>query len=98
MLAIIFFGWPAILVALGLSIAGILAKRPLLMVLGAIIFTPPALYLSGYPALRWFGWFLPVCLAAGAYALKKHKPWIAWLLTFPALAVSAWLAVLVLTQ
>jgi hypothetical protein len=98
MLAQIVFGWPAIITALVLCIAGLIAKRPLLMVLGAAVFIAPGLYLSGYPAIRWFGILLPVCLFGAAYALRRKKTLIAWLLTLPALIVSARLAYLVLTQ
>lgn len=98
MLAQIVFGWPAILASLALCIAGLLAKRPLLVILGAALFIAPGLYLSGYPALRWFGFLLPVCLFAAAYALQVKKTLIAWLLTLPALIISAWLALLVLNQ
>ena len=98
MLAQIVFGWPAIITSLVLSAAGILFRRPFLVALGAVFFIAPALYLSGYPAIRWFGLLLPVCLFGAAYAVRKKKPVIAWLLTLPALVASVWLAYLVLTQ
>lgn len=98
MFAQIFFGWPSILASLALCIAGLLAKRPLLVALGAALFIAPGLYLSGYPALRWFGLLLPLCLFGAAYALRRKKAVVAWLLTLPALIVSAWLAFLVLNQ
>jgi hypothetical protein len=98
MLAQIVFGWPAIITSLVLCIAGLIAKRPMLVVLGAVFFIAPGLYLSASPAVRWFGLLLPLCLFGSAYALRQKKPWIAWLLLLPALIASAWLAILVLTQ
>ncbi len=98
MLVRIVFGWPAILTALALCLTGLLAKRPLLVALGAALFIGPGLYLSGSPAINWLGFLLPACLFGSAYALRQKKTGIAWLLTLPALLVSAWLAVVVLTQ
>lgn len=98
MIAQIVFGWPSIITSLVLSIAGMALKRPWLAALGAAFFIAPGLYLSGYPALRGFGLLLPACLFGAAYALRRGKSVIAWLLTLPALIVSAWLAILVITQ
>jgi hypothetical protein len=98
MLAQIVFGWPAIITSLVLCVAGLIARRPWLVISGAALFIAPGLYLSGYPAIRWFGLLLPVCLFGAAYALRQEKTLIAWLLTLPALIVSIWLAVVVLTQ
>ena len=98
MFAQIVFGWPSIITSLVLSVAGLLAKRPLLVALGGVFFLGPALYLGGYPAIGWFGLLLPVGLFGAAFALRQKKPWIAWLLVLPALIASVWLAILVLTQ
>jgi hypothetical protein len=94
----IFFGWPAILVSLALCIAGLLFKRVLLVILGALLFVPFSLYLSGYPTVRAAALLLPLCLFGAAYALYRKKTLISWLLILPALLASAGMAVLVLTQ
>jgi hypothetical protein len=98
MFAQIVLGWPAIITSLALCVAGLLAKRAWLVALGAAFFVGPGWYLSGYPAVRWFGYLLPACLFAAALALWKKRPAIAWMLTLPALATSAWLGFLVLAQ
>lgn len=94
----IVFGWPFIILSLSLAVAGILIKRPALLVAGAIIFVPPAWYLSGYPVIRWFGMLLPVSILGAAYHVKKDKPRLALLLVLPPLVTSAWLAFLVIAQ
>lgn len=94
----IVFGWPFMILSLALAFAGILIKRPVLLVASAIFFVPPAWYLSGYPAIRWFGMLLPVSLLGAAYYVKNDKLRLALLLVLPPLITSAWLAFLVMAQ
>lgn len=94
----IIFGWPFIILSLLLSGAGIIAKRPAFLVAGAVIFTPPAWYLSGYPSIRWFGILLPVLILGAAYSVERGKTGLAWILLAAPLLVSAWLATVVITQ
>lgn len=97
-LAVIFFGWPAILAALTCSGIGLLGKRWPWLLVGAALMTPPAWFFSGYPAIRWAAFFLPLFLLASAFAVRKRKFNLAWFLALPVIAASAWLAVLVLLQ
>lgn len=97
-IAQIVFGWPFIILSLALAFAGILVKRQGLLVASAIFFIAPAWYLSGYPAIRWFGMLLPLSLLGAAYYVKKDSLRLALLLVLPALIVSAWLAFLVMSQ
>ena len=94
----IVFGWPFIILSLSLAFAGILLKRHVLLVVPAIFFVPPAWYLSGYPAIRWFGMLLPVSLLGAAYFVKKDNLRLALLLVLPPLITSAWLAFFVMAQ
>lgn len=98
LLAQIIFGWPFIIISLLLAVTGILVKRPALLVAGAVFFVPPAWYLSGYPAIRWFGMLLPVCILGAAYYVKKGRFRLALLLVLPPVILSAWLAFLVMAQ
>lgn len=97
-LVVILFGWPAILAALTCSGIGLLWKRWPWLLVGAALMTPPAWFLSGYSAVRWAAFFLPLLLLASAFAVRKRKFTLAWLLALPVVAASAWLAVLVLFQ
>ena len=94
----IIFGWPFIILSLLLAVTGIVMKRPAWLVAGAVFFVPPAWYLSGYPAIRWFGMLLPVFIVGAAFFVRKGRPGFAWLLLSPAIIASAWLAFLVMAQ
>ena len=89
------FGWPMISLSLGFTFAGILLKRSTLSLVGAVLFLPPAWYLSLYSA---FSLILPLCLFGSAYAVSKGKSGLAFLLIVPILLVTSWLAYIVLTQ
>jgi hypothetical protein len=92
----IVFGWPAIIVSILLSIAGIWRKKPGLLMAAGIVCIPFAYYVSnGFrsPLL-----LLPVCELGAAYALMRGFNRIAWLLIAPLLIVAALLAYTVLTQ
>ena len=94
----IIFGWPFIIISLLLAVTGVILKRPALLNAGAVFFTPPALYLSGYPSIRWFGILLPLFFLGAAYYVNRGKAGLAWVLLSAPVLVSAWLAFLVITQ
>jgi hypothetical protein len=94
----IIFGWPFIIGSLLLSAAGILLKRQQFLVAGAFFFLPPSLYLSGYPGIRWLALLLPFFIFAAAYFVRSNRSGIAWLLLLPPMAISVWLAYLVMAQ
>jgi hypothetical protein len=94
----IIFGWPFMILSLLLAVAGILMKRPVFLIAGAIFFVPPAWYLSGYPAIRGFGILLPALMLGAAYYVKKERRTLAWLLVMPPILIVAWLAFLVMAQ
>lgn len=94
----IIFGWPFIILSLLFAVTGVILKRPALVTAGAVFFTPPALYLSGYPSIRGFAILLPIFILGAAYYVKQGKAGIAWILISGPILVSAWLAFIVLTQ
>ena len=94
----IIFGWPFIIASLLLSVGGILLKRQQYLVAGALFFLPPSLYLSGYPAIRWFALLLPFFIFAAGYFIKANRSGIAWRLLLPPITMSVWLAYLVMEQ
>jgi len=89
------FGLPMIILSLGFSFAGILLKRGALSLAGAVLFLPPAWYLSLYSA---FFLILPLFLFGSTYAVSKGKFGLAFLLIVPVLVVAGWLGFLVPTQ
>lgn len=92
------FGWPAIMVAVGLSVAGIVRKKPKWLVVAAIIVIPFSFYLAGSPKFRWVGLMFPLLLGIAAIAVKRDRIPVAWLLLAPFVGVSGWLAVIVMSQ
>ena len=88
-------GWPAIIASLGLALAGILLKRPILSLVGAVLYLAPAWYLGLYFS---FSFILPLFSVGSAYAVSKGKTALAFALMLPPLLVSGWIGYLVLTQ
>ena len=93
------FGWPAVVVSLVLATTGIVLKKPVLLVVSAVLAAPFSLYLSG--ARNWMAFAGPailMALLAGAYTLKRGLVWVAWcfLALFASLALGV--AVIVLQE
>ncbi len=97
-LVIFIFGWPAIILSLAVSGAGIFRKRPWMLMVGGLLCTPFAWYLSGYPAVGFLGLLLPFFQFGAAWAVYKKRNILAWALLLPLVSVSVILATLVLTQ
>ncbi len=95
----VLFGWPAVVVSMGLAAAGIGLRRPVLLVVSAVLVAPLSLYLSG--AASWFALTGPVILlslVASAYAVKRGLSWLAWGSLAPFVGVAVWLAVIVASE
>jgi hypothetical protein len=92
----IIFGWPAIIASILLSIFGVWSSKPAFLVAAGIIGIPFAAYLAAstlLPAL-----LLPGFHFGSAYAVKRQKTLLAWLLIVPMVIVSVMLAYVVLNQ
>ena len=92
------FGWPAILLAIVLSVWGITKRRPAVLVASAVIATPFSLYLGGNPRVGWLGFIIPVLLLGASIVVRYHRREVAWLLLMPVVAVVGWVASLVIRQ
>jgi len=92
----IFFGWPALITSILISVAGVWLKKPGFLVASAIICIPFTYYVSN--GFRSPLIVLPVCELGAAYALMRQWIRITWLLIVPLLIVAASLAYFVLTQ
>lgn len=75
---------------------GVALKRPNLLAVAGLISVPFAIYVAA--ATRTLGLLLPFFYFGAAYAIKRDKIRIAWLLIMPMIAVAAVLAYAVLTQ
>ncbi len=95
----VLLGWPAVVVSMGLAAAGIGLRRPVLLVVSALLVIPLSFYLSG--AASWVALTGPVILLtlfASAYAVKRGLSWLAWCSLAPLAGVAVWLAVIVSSQ
>jgi hypothetical protein len=79
-LTIIFFGWPAILGSLLVTVVGLLAKKPLWIAIGGALLLPFSIYLTihGVPGI-----ILPLFPFGAAWAVARQKISLAWLLMLP---------------
>lgn len=94
--AILCFGWPAIIAAVVLALAGLLTKRANLMAIAGVVFLPFTYYLSN--GLRNPLVIMPLLMFAAAFAISRGKTTMAWLLLLPLVLVVLWLAFVVLNQ
>jgi hypothetical protein len=92
------FGWPAILLALVLSVLGIARKRPASLLVSAVIATPFSLYIGSTPRVGWPGLMIPVLLLGASTAVRYRRVEIAWLFLTSVAVVIVWVASLVIRQ
>ncbi len=92
----IVFGWPAIIVTILLSIAGLILKKPALLIVSGFICIPFTYYASN--GLQNPFVILPLLQFVSAFAITRQRQVIAWLLIVPLVAISMMLAYAVLTQ
>ena len=95
-IAIICFGWPAIIGSILLSIVGILMQKSKFLVLAGVALLPFTYYLSN--GLRNPLIVMPLFHFASAFAIHRRNTRLAWLLLLPFLAITLWLAFVVITQ
>lgn len=98
MLVQLFFGWPGIIASLAFSVAGIVSRRFLFSVIGAVLAIPISLYLGATPKFRYFMILLPLFQFGSAYFIRKGWLRLAWILLVPFGLTVAWLAMTVLQQ
>ena len=90
------FGWPAIIISILLSIAGVWLKRATLLVIAGIVIIPFTYYLSG--GFRSPAVVMPLFHFGSAYATLRQNQRLAWALIAPLVIISVVLAYVVLTQ
>lgn len=94
----IVFGWPAVIVTLLLSVAGIARKKPVLLVIATIVVAPFSFYLMGSPRFGLVGLMIPLCLLGSSIAVHRRYMALAWLLLVPFVSVVGRLAFVVLSR
>lgn len=92
----IIFGWPAIITSILLSIAGVWFKKPGLLIASGVVCMPFTYYVSN--GFRTPVLLLPLFQFGSAYAVRRQKDLIAWVLIAPIIVIAVFLAYAVLTQ
>ncbi len=87
------FGWPAVIISLGLSGIGILSNRSLLVLGGAAVALPFIFYASGQPGLSVLLLVLPALHVGSAIAVRQSRTWLAVALLLPFIFVASLTAV-----
>lgn len=83
-LSIIFFGWPAIIGSLVLTVIGLAVKKPLVVAIGGALLLPFSIFLTRtfFPAI-----LLPLFQFGAAFALWRGRTRLGWLLLVPLVIV-----------
>jgi hypothetical protein len=85
----IVFGWPGPIVAICLSVIGVVAGKRGWLVAAAIALLPFALYLRANPRTRWL-FLLPLVPFFGAIAIARRSFLLAWLSVLVLSALVTW--------
>jgi hypothetical protein len=64
--------WIMIIGSCLVSILGVILRRPTLLVVGAVLAIPLALYVGATPRFKIIGFFLPLFQVAAAVVVKRH--------------------------
>ena len=92
------FGWPAIILALILSVAGIVRKKPIWLYVATVITIPFTIYLFGSPRIGLAGLTIPLLLSGAGIAVRYRRADMAWVLLAPFVGFITWLAFVVVTE
>jgi hypothetical protein len=91
-------GWPAVGVSLIVFAAGLLGRRPGLVLAGSVISTPFCLYISAFPAIRVFGLAVLGLNFLSVWASRRGRPLVAGALVLPFVVLAGALATAVLNN
>jgi hypothetical protein len=92
-------GWPALIASLLAWLAGLVAKKFILVMSAGIIILPFAFfYLGAYLGSGWLGLLFSLGHFASAIAVRQNRMLLAWLLLAPYTLFVGLLAYIVLTQ
>jgi hypothetical protein len=83
-LTILFFGWPAIIGSLLVTVIGLLARKPLWIAVGGALLLPFSIYLTIHSVP---GIILPLFPFGAAWAVSRRNVRLAWLLMLPLVIV-----------
>lgn len=87
--------WGSTVLSICVSIAGVLTRRPWLLVAGAVLACPLAFYVGASPMFKIWAFFLPV-LQLGAAGVVRRSVLLATALLIPFVSLAVWVAIVVI--
>jgi|SRR5579862_1372046 len=94
----VLLGWPAVIASVACTSLAFRLRRPVLMIVAAVLAIPFTLYIAAVLGVPIAGPISAGLYLVGAYALMLNRPRIALLGLVPFLALVGWLATLVVGQ
>jgi len=94
----IVFGWPAVAVAILLSVVDIVKRIAMAPVIAALMVTPFFFYLGATPRIGWPRFLMPLLLLAAGLAVRYRQTGIAWTLVAPVVAMAGGIALLLVVE
>jgi hypothetical protein len=88
------FGWPGPILAILLSVIGVVTGKREWLVVAAFVLVSFARYLGANPRTRWL-FLLPLVPSLGAIAIARRASLLAWLTVLILFAVVTWVALVV---
>jgi hypothetical protein len=88
------FGWPGPILAIILSVTGIVRAKAAWLIAAAVVILPSSFYLGMNPRVQW-GMALPLLPLMAAGAISRGARLIAWLSVLLLTAVILWIAAIV---
>jgi hypothetical protein len=94
----IVFGWPGVIVSIGLSVVGLGWRSWRLVMAGLVIGTPFMILLSGYPGFRVPALLIVSAYVGALYAVRRGRRVLAACLILPYVGIAGLIAWSVLNQ
>lgn len=90
--------WLTMLASIILAFYGIGKKKPLYLIIAAVLILPFALYIAATPVFKWWGLLLPICYLVSAWLLHKKEVLLSVLIILPVITMIGWVGLMVVLQ
>ncbi len=78
-----FLGWPMILITVILAAIGLFRSDFRFLLASTLLTVPYSWFLSGFPLVRSPAFLMPVFLFCSAWAMRRSREMLAWILAVP---------------
>lgn len=90
--------WPFMIISLLLAVFALIFRKPVLLVVAALLIVPLSLYLAATPRFEGWGLIFPFFYIGAALSLAKKMIWLSILLVLPNFLLIGWIGFIVLNQ